>query len=137
MLEITSLRKILAIGYSDHVSLSDILESSHEAFPECRHCARKAQPLPACKATWGRQIRVLEAGRVYAGQWPQLAHDIRQQILAKEAVSVKQTAYGEYFEISASLTGPNRVVVQLKTIWMRESKSGITKFITLYANRVR
>jgi hypothetical protein len=69
--------------------------------------------------------------------WPQLAHDIRQQILAKEAVSVKQTAYGEYFEISASLTGPNRVVVQLKTIWMRESKSGITKFITLYANRVR
>lgn len=69
--------------------------------------------------------------------WQQLAHDIRQQILAKEAVSAKQTFYGEYFEISASLRGPNGVALQLKTVWMKESQSGITKFITLYPDRGR
>ena len=69
--------------------------------------------------------------------WQQLAHDIRQQILVKEAVSTKQTSYGEYFEISASLRGPNGVRLQVKTVWMSESQSGITKFITLYPDRGR
>jgi hypothetical protein len=69
--------------------------------------------------------------------WQQLEQDIRQQILAKEAISAKQTAYGEYFEIRTSLTGPNGVRLEVKTVWMIESKSGITKFITLYPDRGR
>jgi hypothetical protein len=69
--------------------------------------------------------------------WQQLEQDIRQQVLIKEAVSVKQTTYGEYFEIGASLNGPNGVALQVKTIWMAEFKTGITKFITLYPDRGR
>jgi hypothetical protein len=67
----------------------------------------------------------------------QLEQDIRQQILVKEAVPAKQTTYGEYFEISAFLKGPDGVALQVKTIWMTELKTGITKLITLYPDRGR
>ena len=69
--------------------------------------------------------------------WQQLEQDIRQQILSKEATSTEQTRYGEYFEIIAPLTGPNGAVLKLKTVWMKESRSGITKFITLYPDKGR
>ena len=69
--------------------------------------------------------------------WQQLEQDIRQQILSQEAVPIEQTRYGEYFEIRASLMGPNRVALNVRTVWMRESSSGVTKFITLYPDRGR
>ena len=69
--------------------------------------------------------------------WQQLEQDIRQQVLTQEAISAKQTAHGEYYEIRAFLTGPNGVGLQVKSVWMTESKSGITKFITLYRDRGR
>ena len=69
--------------------------------------------------------------------WQQLEQHIRQQILSKEAVLIERTAYGVYFEIRASLTGPNSVVLKVKTVWMRESRSGIAKFITLYPDKGR
>ena len=69
--------------------------------------------------------------------WRQLEQDIRQQILSKDAVSIERTEYGEFFEIRASLTGPNGVGLNLRTVWMQESGSGITKFITLYPDRGR
>ena len=68
--------------------------------------------------------------------WQQLEQDIRQQVLSQEAVPIEQTRYGEYFEIRASLTGPNGVALSVRTVWMRES-SGVTKFITLYPDRGR
>ena len=69
--------------------------------------------------------------------WRQLEQDIRQQILSQEAVPIEQTRYGEYFEIRASLRGPHGVAVNVRTVWMRESSSGVTKFITLYPDRGR
>lgn len=69
--------------------------------------------------------------------WEQLEQDIRLQVLTKEAVSVEQTVYGEAFEIRASLIGPNGVPLTVRTIWMQESQSGITKFITLYPDKER
>ena len=69
--------------------------------------------------------------------WQQLEQDIRQQVLSQEAVPIEQTRYGEYFEIRASLSGPNRVALNVRTVWMRESSSGVTKFITLYPDRGR
>lgn len=69
--------------------------------------------------------------------WRQLEQDIRQQILSQEAVPIEQTRYGEYFEIRTSLTGPNGVALNVRTVWMRESSSGVTKFITLYPDRGR
>ncbi len=69
--------------------------------------------------------------------WQQLEQDIRQQILSKEAIPIEQTRYGEYFEIRAPLSGPNRVALNVSTVWMKESSSGVTKFITLYPDRGR
>lgn len=69
--------------------------------------------------------------------WDVLEQDIRQQILAKEATSTELTRYGEYFEFRASLSGPNGVTLKVKTVWMKESRSGVTKFITLYPDKGR
>ncbi|MGH7846938.1 MAG: DUF6883 domain-containing protein [Candidatus Binatia bacterium] len=69
--------------------------------------------------------------------WQKLEQVIREQILSQEAVPIEQTRYGEYFEIRASLTGPNRVALNVRTVWMKESSSGVTKFITLYPDRGR
>jgi hypothetical protein len=52
--------------------------------------------------------------------------------LILDAVSVEKTNYGELFEIRGSLAGPNTRVLKVKTIWMQEFGTGITKFITLY-----
>jgi hypothetical protein len=43
--------------------------------------------------------------------WQELEQDIRQQILSQEAVPAEQSPYGNYFEIRASLTGPNGVAL--------------------------
>ena len=69
--------------------------------------------------------------------WQELGQDIRQQILSQEAVPIEQTRYGEYFEIRASLRGPNGVALNVRTVWMRESSSGVAKFITLYPDKRR
>jgi hypothetical protein len=72
----------------------------------------------------------------YALDNPQrLEEDIRKQILPQNAVSLEKTNYGELFEIRGSLVGPNRKVLKVKTVWMQEFGTGITKFITLYPDK--
>lgn len=69
--------------------------------------------------------------------WRQLEYDIRQQILSKEAVLVEHTEYGDIFEIRALLSGPNGVSLRIISVWIREAKTGITKFVTLYPDKGR
>jgi hypothetical protein len=64
-----------------------------------------------------------------------LEEDIRRQILILDAVSVEKTNYGELFEIRGSLAGPNTRILKVKTVWMPEFRTGITKFITLYPDK--
>ena len=64
-----------------------------------------------------------------------LEEDIRRQILILDAVSIEKTHYGELFEIRGSLAGPNSRILRVKTVWMQEFRTGITKFITLYPDR--
>jgi hypothetical protein len=64
-----------------------------------------------------------------------LERDIRKQILAEDAVVTKKTIYGQHYDIRASLTGPNKITLKVKTVWMQELKTGITKFITLYPDK--
>jgi len=64
-----------------------------------------------------------------------LEEDIRRQILILDAVSIEKTHYGELFEIRGRLAGPNSRVLRVKTVWMQEFKTGITKFITLYPDK--
>jgi hypothetical protein len=55
--------------------------------------------------------------------------------LTQDAVTLERTRYGELFEIRASLAGPNGKVLKVKTVWMEEFGTGITKFITLYPDK--
>ena len=64
-----------------------------------------------------------------------LEEDIRKQILTQDAVSVETTVYGELFEIRGSIAGPNSRVLRVRTVWMQEFATGITKFITLYPDK--
>ena len=65
----------------------------------------------------------------------QLLHDLRSQVLSKEAILIGRTKFGELYEIRAPLTGPIGSTLQIRSIWMKEHLSGVTKFITLVPDR--
>ncbi len=67
--------------------------------------------------------------------WQALETDLRNQILAKDAAPIEKTGYGQMYEINGKLTGPNGKILAVLTIWMTESATGDTKFITMYPNR--
>ena len=69
--------------------------------------------------------------------WEQLEQDLRSQVLSNDAELIEQTLYGNIFEIRSSLTGPNGQTLFVKTIWMGEFRSGVSKFITLYRDKRR
>ena len=60
-----------------------------------------------------------------------LLADLRQQILTQQAEEIEATTYGVLYQIQAKLTGPSGRSLWVKTIWMTEHLSGVTKFITL------
>ncbi len=62
-----------------------------------------------------------------------LADDIRDQLLNLEAEFEGTTEYGDMYRIVGSLIGPNGRALRVKSIWMIESATKKTKFITLYA----
>jgi hypothetical protein len=61
----------------------------------------------------------------------QLIDDIRRQVLPWDAVPLEVTEYGQLYQISCPLAGPNGRVLGIRTIWMKEHLSGQTKLITL------
>jgi hypothetical protein len=67
----------------------------------------------------------------------QLLHDLRTQIASVDAVPVESNKFGQYYEICGTLIGPNGVTLAVRTIWMTEHLSGITKFVTLIPDRRR
>jgi hypothetical protein len=69
--------------------------------------------------------------------WKQLEQDLRLQVLPHDAAPIEQTDYGDLFEIRSALTGPNGKTLFVRTIWMNELRSGVTKFITLYPDKRR
>jgi hypothetical protein len=64
-----------------------------------------------------------------------LADDIRRQLLPLEAQFEEQTQYGAMYSITGVLTGPTGEQLKVKTIWMIEAVTGLTKFITMYPAR--
>ena len=69
--------------------------------------------------------------------WKQLEKDLRLQVLSADATLIEHTNYGDILDIRSALTGPNRKTLFVRTIWMNERKSGVTKFITLYPDKGR
>jgi hypothetical protein len=61
----------------------------------------------------------------------QLLMDLRAQILPLEAESLESNKFGQYYQVRGPLIGPNDVALPIRTIWMTEHLSGVTKFITL------
>jgi len=53
--------------------------------------------------------------------------------LSREAPAelVEENRFGRYYQVVGILTGPAGVGVSVRTIWMTEHLSGVTKFITL------
>ena len=66
----------------------------------------------------------------------QLLRDLRLQ-LPLDAVPTKTNKFGQYYEIRGSLTGPNGVTLAVRTVWMTEHLSGVTKFVTLLPDKRR
>ncbi len=64
-----------------------------------------------------------------------LLHDLRSQLLAQDAAPLETTPFGQLYEILAPLTGPNGATLRIRSIWMKEHLSGVTKFITLMPAR--
>lgn len=67
----------------------------------------------------------------------QLLRDLRTQILPLEAVALESNKFGRYYEIRGTLTGPNGLMLAVRTIWMTEYLSGVTKFVTLIPDKRR
>jgi len=67
-----------------------------------------------------------------AAQPDRLVDDIRTQLLPLDAQAEEMTEYGQKYRITGTLIGPNGRTVHVETVWMLESASGVTKFITLY-----
>jgi len=61
----------------------------------------------------------------------QLLQDLRLQVLPLEARPLESNRFGQFYEIRSELTGPNGVKLNVRTIWMTEHLSGMTKFLTL------
>jgi hypothetical protein len=75
-----------------------------------------------------------EAG--YTGANPErLERDLRQQILALDAVPLPPRGYGDLYEVRGILRGPNGFELRVRTIWMREHATGLAKFITMIPAR--
>ena len=64
--------------------------------------------------------------------WKILENDLRKQILSKEAVCLETTEYGRLYEIKGIIIGPNGTTLLVRTIWMIETETDISKFITMY-----
>jgi hypothetical protein len=65
----------------------------------------------------------------------QLLRDLRTQLLPIDATPLHSTKFGDFYELRGTLTGPNGVTLQVRSIWMEEKLSGVTKFITLIPER--
>ena len=64
--------------------------------------------------------------------WPILEKDLLALTELDNAVYEGTTVFGHSYSITGRLIGPNGRSLLVKTIWMREKKTGFTKFITLY-----
>jgi len=69
--------------------------------------------------------------------WQVLEKDLRNQILAVDATPSENTEYGQMYEIQRKLVGPNGINLLVCTIWMTETATGNTKFITMYPDKRR
>ena len=64
-----------------------------------------------------------------------LLRDLRTQILPLDAMALESNKFGKFYEIRDTLVGPNGVTLAVRTIWMTEHLSGVTRFVTLIPDK--
>jgi len=74
----------------------------------------------------------LEKAGYNSENWKRLQQDIRMQLLIREAVLIQVNEFGNLYEIKGKLNGPNGKSLQVRSIWMDEHGTKLTKFITMY-----
>ena len=67
-----------------------------------------------------------------SANWKRLERDIKSQLLTHEAVFVEENQFGIVYEVTGKLKGPNNKRLNVRSIWMKEYESELTKFITMY-----
>ena len=77
-----------------------------------------------------------EAG-YHLDNWLELADDLRTQLLLLEAEWIEETRFGVTYEICGPLTGPNEKTLKVRSYWMKETETGVTKFITMFPDKER
>ena len=69
------------------------------------------------------------------------ATDVREALLAEVSLAIlefKRTdVYGNRFEASIQIAGPNGAVRQVRTVWIVLQKERIARFVTAYPDRKR
>lgn len=65
----------------------------------------------------------------------QLLADLRKQLLPLEATPLQSNKFGQYYEIRGKLAGPNGGRLAVRTIWIIERLSGVTRFVTLLPDK--
>jgi hypothetical protein len=60
-----------------------------------------------------------------------LLADLRDLLHAGDAEFLEETLFGRLYEVAGQLRGPNGRVLRVRTIWMTDHLSGLTKFVTL------
>ena len=83
------------------------------------------------RQTRGDKSAFLARGGYTLENADQLLDDLRIQLLPVDATPLHSTEFGQFYEIRGPLVGPNGVTLQIRSIWMKENVSGVTKFITL------
>jgi len=64
-----------------------------------------------------------------------LLRDLRTQILPLDAMALESNKFGKLYEIRGTLAGQNGVTLPVRTIWMTEHLSGVTRVVTLIPDK--
>ena len=137
--------QLVALFYLNWLGKAPVATCLHSpsqslAATECQNMKLSADAvIAAAKVTrylLVRQSRGDKSGFLAGGGYTlesadQLRKDLRTQILPLDATPLHSTEFGQFYEIRGPLTGPNDVTLQIRSIWMKEKLSGVTKFITL------
>ena len=65
-------------------------------------------------------------------EWERLRDDLLGLAQKGNAVAAEPSAYGQKYEVSGKLVGPNGRAASFKTIWLVESETSAPRFLTAY-----
>lgn len=67
--------------------------------------------------------------------WKVLQSDLRQLAATAEAESEGTNPFGEFLAARGELQGPNGVILNVKTVWIRLAGSGEIRFVTMFPDK--